>query len=155
MRCPHCSHDGSKVTDSRSVDQGIKRRRECLDCGARFTTYERVDTSNVTIMKKDKRREPFDREKLMRGIAKACEKRPLPAGTVEKMVDDIEYELQQMGRSEVPGSKVGELVMDRLLRTDQIAYIRFASVYRRFKDIAGFEKELSQIRNMKAETVKG
>ena len=145
MRCPHCSHDGSKVTDSRSVDQGIKRRRECLDCGARFTTYERVDTSNVTIMKKDKRREPFDREKLMRGIAKACEKRPLPAGTVEKMVDDIEYELQQMGRSEVPGSKVGELVMDRLLRTDQIAYIRFASVYRSFADIGSLKKVVDDL----------
>ena len=145
MRCPHCGHDGSKVVDSRSVDQGIKRRRECLECGARFTTYERVDTSNVMIMKKDRRREPFDREKLLRGISKACEKRPLPAGTVEKMVDEIEYDLQQMGRSEIPGSKIGELVMDRLLLVDQIAYIRFASVYRSFADIGSLKKVVDDL----------
>ncbi len=145
MRCPFCGHADSRVIDSRSTDEGIRRRRECLECGERFNTYERVDISNITIVKKDKRREPFDRTKLLRGINKACEKRPLPTGTIEKMVDEIEFELQRMGRSEIPGSKVGEMVMERLLRLDQIAYIRFASVYRSFADISSLKKVVDDL----------
>ncbi len=145
MRCPYCGHADSKVVDSRSTGEGVRRRRECLACGERFNTYERVDISNITIVKKDKRREPFDREKLLRGIRKACEKRPLPTGTIEKMVDEIEFELQRMGRSEIPGSKVGEMVMERLLRLDQIAYVRFASVYRSFADISSLKKVVDDL----------
>lgn len=145
MLCPHCGYDDSKVTDSRSVDQGIRRRRQCLSCGERFTTYERIDNSALTIVKKDRRREPFDREKLLKGLRKACEKRPLPAGTVEKLIDDIEFELQRTGRTEIPSSKVGEMVMDRLLRLDHIAYIRFASVYRAFADIGSLKREVDTI----------
>jgi transcriptional repressor NrdR len=104
-----------------------------------------VDTSTITLVKKDKRREPFDRQKLLKGISKACEKRPLPTGTVEKMVDEIEFELQRMGRNEIPGTKVGEMVMERLLRTDQIAYIRFASVYRSFADISSLKKVVDDL----------
>lgn len=150
MRCPHCGHSESKVTDSRSVDQGIRRRRECLQCGERFTTYERIDTSVLTVIKKDRRREPFDREKLLRGIRKACEKRPLPAGTIEKLVDDIEFELHRLGRSEVPSSRIGEMVMERLLRLDHIAYIRFASVYREFADIGSLKREVDSIAEREA-----
>ncbi len=116
-----------------------------MECGDRFTTYERVDTSNVTVVKKDKRREPFDREKLLRGLHKACEKRPLPTGTVEKLVDDIEYELQRIGRNEIPCTKVGEMVMERLLLLDDIAYIRFASVYRSFADISSLKKVVDDL----------
>lgn len=145
MRCPYCGHADLRVIDSRSADEGIRRRRECAACQERFTTYERVDTSNITIVKKDKRRETFDREKLKRGIAKACEKRPLPAGTVDRMVDEIELELRRMGRSEIPGSRVGEMVMERLLRLDQIAYIRFASVYRSFADISSLKKVVDEL----------
>lgn len=145
MRCPHCEHDDSKVIDSRSVESGIRRRRECLGCGARFTTYERVDNSTMSIVKKDRRRENFDREKLLVGLRRACQKRPLPTGTVEKLADDIEYELQRMGRTEVPSSKVGEMVMERLLNLDQIAYIRFASVYRSFADISSLKKVVDDL----------
>ena len=145
MRCPFCGHADSRVIDSRSTDEGVRRRRECSECGERFNTYEHVDISNVTIVKKDKRREPFDREKLLRGILKACEKRPLPTGTIEKMVDEIEFELQRSGRSEIPGSKVGEMVMQRLLHLDQIAYVRFASVYRSFADISSLKKVVDEL----------
>ncbi|NQT71930.1 MAG: transcriptional repressor NrdR [Chloroflexi bacterium] len=145
MRCPHCDHDDSKVIDSRSVELGIRRRRECIGCGARFTTYERVDNSTMSIVKKDRRRENFDRDKLLVGLRRACQKRPLPTGTVEKLADDIEYELQRMGRTEIPSSKVGEMVMERLLKLDQIAYIRFASVYRSFADISSLKKVVDDL----------
>lgn len=145
MKCPHCDCDDSKVIDSRSVELGIRRRRECLECGARFTTYERVDSSTMSIVKKDRRRESFDREKLLIGLRRACQKRPLPTGTVEKLADDIEYELQRMGRTEVPSSKVGEMVMERLLNLDHIAYIRFASVYRSFADISSLKKVVDDL----------
>ena len=145
MRCPHCDHDDSRVTDSRSVEQGIRRRRECLECGARFTTYERLENATMNIIKKDRRRERFDREKLLQGIRKACEKRPLPTGAVEKLVDDIESELQLMGRIEIPSSMVGEMVMERLLELDHIAYIRFASVYRAFADIGSLKQEVDTL----------
>ncbi len=145
MRCPHCDHDDSKVIDSRSVELGIRRRRECIGCGARFTTYERVDNSTMSIVKKDRRRESFDREKILIGLRRACQKRPLPTGTVEKLADDIEYELQRMGRTEVPSSKVGEMVMERLLNLDHIAYIRFASVYRSFADISSLKRVVDDL----------
>ncbi len=145
MRCPQCSYNDSKVTDSRSVEMGIRRRRECLECGARFTTYERVDNSTMSIVKKDQRREAFDREKLLNGLRRACQKRPLPTGTVEKLIDDIEYEIQRTGRTEVPSSKIGEMVMERLLSLDQIAYVRFASVYRSFADISSLKKVVDDL----------
>jgi len=133
------------VTDSRSVRQSIRRRRQCLGCGARFTTQERVESINAVIVKKDRRRERFSREKLLRGILTACEKRPLPTGAVEKLVDDIEAELHRMGKSEIPSSVVGEMVMERLLDLDHIAYIRFASVYRAFTDIGSLKKEVDTL----------
>jgi transcriptional repressor NrdR len=145
MKCPHCGHDDSKVTDSRSVDESVRRRRQCLECGFRFTTYERIQTANLVIIKKDLRREEFNREKLATGIRKACEKRPLPTGTVEKLVDDIETEVHRLGKVEIPSSVVGEIVMDRLRDLDQIAYIRFASVYRDFADITSLLQEVDTL----------
>ena len=145
MKCTYCGHDDSRVTDSRSVNQGIRRRRQCLECGARFTTYERAEDGSMTIVKKDRRRERFDREKLLGGVHKACEKRPLPTGTAEKLVDDIESELHRNGKSEIPSSVVGEMVMERLLKLDHIAYIRFASVYRSFADIGSLKKEVDTL----------
>lgn len=134
------------MTDSRAVAQGVKRRRQCLGCGSRFTTYERVESPNlITIIKKDKRREEFNRHKLLGGVRKACEKRPLPVGTIEKLVDEIESELRRMGKAEVPSSLVGEMVMERLRRLDQIAYIRFASVYRAFADIGSLKQEVDTL----------
>ena len=145
MKCTYCGHDDSRVTDSRSANQGIRRRRQCLECGARFTTYERVEDGSMTIVKKDRRRERFDREKLLGGVRKACEKRPLPTETAEKLVDDVESELHRMGKSEIPSSVVGEMVMERLLKLDHIAYIRFASVYRSFADIGSLKKEVDTL----------
>lgn len=145
MKCPYCGHGRSRVTDSRNVDRGVKRRRECLRCGLRFTTYERVQAVNLVIIKKDRRREEFNREKLAVGLRKALEKRPLPTGTVEKLVDDIEAELQRLGKVEVPSSVVGEMVMERLKKLDHIAYIRFASVYRAFTDIGSLKQEVDTL----------
>ncbi len=145
MKCPLCGHEDSKVTDSRNVDGTVRRRRQCLDCGFRFTTYERVQTGNLVIIKKDLRREVFSREKLASGIRKACEKRPLPTGTIEKMVDDIENEVLLLGKSEIHSTVVGELVMDRLKIMDHIAYIRFASVYRDFTDITSLKREIDTL----------
>ncbi|MBT9166174.1 MAG: Transcriptional repressor NrdR [Chloroflexi bacterium] len=145
MWCPYCGHENSRVTDSRSVRQSIRRRRRCLECGARFTTQERVENTNAFVIKKDRRRERFNREKLLRGILRACEKRPLPSGAIEKLVDDIEAELHRMGKSEIPSSVVGEMVMERLLEMDHIAYIRFASVYRAFADIGSLKKEVDTL----------
>jgi transcriptional repressor NrdR len=145
MKCPHCSHADSKVTDSREVDDTIRRRRECLDCGFRFTTYERVHTGNLVILKKDRRREAFDREKLAAGLRKACEKRPLPTGTIEKIVDEIESDLLRRGRAEITSTAVGEAVMDSLRALDHIAYIRFASVYRDFEDITSLKREVDTL----------
>jgi len=138
------------VTDSRDVEQAIRRRRECLTCGRRFTTYERIQTVNLLVIKKDERREEFNREKLALGIRRACEKRPMPDGTIEKLVDDIEGELYQMGKAEIASSVIGEMVMDRLRELDQIAYIRFASVYRQFADIDSLKKEVDTLASGKA-----
>ena len=145
MKCPHCGYEDSKVTDSRDVNDTIRRRRECLGCGLRFTTHERIQTSNLVIIKKDKRREEFNREKLTAGIRKACEKRPLPTGAVEKLVDEVENELHRLGKGEIPSSTVGEIVMEKLKKLDHIAYIRFASVYRDFADITSLKQEVDTL----------
>jgi transcriptional repressor NrdR len=145
MKCPQCSHEDSKVTDSRDVNETVRRRRECLGCGFRFTTHERIQTSNLVIIKKDKRREEFNREKLTSGIRRACEKRPLPTGAVEKLVDEVENELHRLGKAEIPSSAVGEIVMEKLKKLDHIAYIRFASVYRDFADITSLKQEVDTL----------
>lgn len=154
MLCPYCDHENSKVIDSRSVDKSIRRRRECLQCSRRFTTYERVQGSSLFVIKKDKRREEFNRAKLLAGIRKACEKRPLPTGTVEKLVDDIEAELYRMGKAEVASSIIGDMVMERLRKSDHIAYIRFASVYRDFADISMLKQEVDTLARDEEGTVR-
>jgi len=145
IRCPNCGYHDSKVTDSRGTDESIRRRRKCLECGFRFTTIERIQSATLVIIKKDQRREAFHREKLAIGIRKACEKRPLPTGTLEKLVDDIEFELQRLGKSEIASSVIGQIVMDKLKELDHIAYIRFASVYRDFADITMLKKEVDTL----------
>ncbi len=145
MRCPHCGHDDSRVIDSRTVDESIRRRRQCLDCGYRFTTHERVHTANLIVIKKDQRREEYSREKMATGIRKACEKRPLRTGAIEKMVDDVEAELHRLGKLEVRTPVIGEIVMEKLRDLDHIAYIRFASVYREFADITSLKQEVDTL----------
>lgn len=135
MNCPYCGGTGSRVIDSRPLDGGVRRRRKCLSCGARFTTYERVQSRNIFVVKKDGRREEFSRDKLSSGIRKACEKRPLPIGAIDKLIDNIEAGLYGLGKAEIPSSIIGDLVMQGLKKLDHIAYIRFASVYREFADI--------------------
>ena len=135
MECPYCGYRDSKVIDSRDINDGIRRRRQCLSCSSRFTTYERLQPVGLFVIKKDERREEFSRDKLLTGIRKACEKRPLSSGTVDKVADDIETELYRSGRVEIPGTVIGDMVMERLKSLDHIAYIRFASVYREFADI--------------------
>ena len=145
MNCPYCGHYDSKVTDSRDVNDGVRRRRQCLSCGARFTTYERLQPASLFVIKKDQRREEFDRNKLLSGIRKACEKRPLPTGAIEKLVDDIEAELYRLGKAEIPSELLGDMVIERLKRLDHIAYIRFASVYREFTDITALKQEVDTL----------
>lgn len=135
MRCPYCGHDDSKVIDSRDVTEAVRRRRECLGCGARFTTYERLQTASLMVIKKNGQREEFRREKMVGGIKKACAKRPVSKDTIEQIVDDIEDRLRKSGKGEVEASVIGEMVMEQLRQLDGIAYIRFASVYRAFDDI--------------------
>jgi transcriptional repressor NrdR len=145
MNCPYCGYDDSRVVDSRDVNDSIRRRRQCLQCGVRFTTYERWQIASLFVIKKDKRREEFRREKLLAGIRKACEKRPLPGGAVDKVADDIEAELYHLGKMEVPTATIGDMVMARLKSLDHIAYIRFASVYREFADITTLKEEVDTI----------
>jgi len=145
MNCPYCDYADCKVIDSRDAGEGIRRRRQCLKCGARFTTYERLHPGSLFVIKKDGRREEFDSAKLLGGIRKACEKRPLPTGTVDKLADDIESELYQQGKAEVPATAVGDMVMERLKSLDHIAYIRFASVYRDFTDITTLKREVDTL----------
>ena len=151
MKCPYCSFDESKVIDSRPTDEGerIRRRRECLRCGKRFTTYEVIETVPVVVIKKDQSREAFDRNKLLNGLLRACEKRPVPLATLEEVVDEIETNLQNSLDREVPSSLIGTYAMDKLREIDEVAYVRFASVYRQFKDINSFMEELSKIKNAK------
>jgi len=145
MNCPYCGHYDSKVTDSRDVNDGVRRRRQCLSCGARFTTYERLQPASLFVIKKDERREEFDRNKLLSGIRKACEKRPLPTGAIEKLVDDIEAELYRLGKAEIACELIGDMVIEQLKRLDHIAYIRFASVYREFADITTLKEEVDNL----------
>src|SRR5437870_3347710 len=146
MNCPFCTEAETKVTDSRPEKDGIRRRRECLACGRRFTTLERVELGGVVLLKKDGRREAFDRSKVIAGVRKACEKRPIPSGAVEALADEVEQAVSAMNRAEVPSSVVGELVMERLKALDHIAYIRFASVYRAFADVDELEQELEALK---------
>jgi transcriptional repressor NrdR len=149
MKCPYCGGTESRVKDSRDVGDAVHRRRECEQCKGRFSTYERVEKSQLMVIKRDQRREPFDRQKLFMGISKACEKRPLPMGEIENTVEEIEQELYRQGRQEVPSSAIGELVMEHLRHLDKIAYIRFASVYRSFNDVETMLEELEALLNRK------
>ena len=152
MKCPYCGRDDLKVVDSRDSDTGesIRRRRECLECTKRFTTYERIEAVPLYVMKKDGRREDFDRQKLFSGLMKATTKREISHTAVERVVDEIEAELRTRGKVEIPSREVGELVMDYLHKLDEVAYVRFASVYRQFKDINHFMKELKDLLSKKA-----
>ena len=147
MKCPFCGFEESKVIDSRPTDEGqrIRRRRECLKCGNRFTTYEIIESLPIIVIKKDKSRETFNRDKLMTGLLRACEKRPVSIDTLDSMIDDIETNLQNSLDREVSSEKIGELVMEKLKKIDEVAYVRFASVYRQFKDINTFMKELNKL----------
>lgn len=147
MRCPFCGFEESKVIDSRPTDEGekIRRRRECLQCQKRFTTYEIIETLPIVVVKKDKSRQVFDRTKLIGGMLRACEKRPVPLEVIEEAVDDIESALQNSIDREVTSIKIGELAMDKLKNIDEVAYVRFASVYRQFRDINSFMDELARL----------
>jgi transcriptional repressor NrdR len=147
MRCPFCSKIEDKVVDTRPSDndQVIRRRRECLDCGRRFTTYERVDEILPLVIKKDGRREPFDRTKILGGLKKACSKRPVPVEVIEKATDQIERTLEESGEKEIPSSRIGDAVMAALHDIDDVAYVRFASVYRSFRDVNELMAELKQL----------
>ena len=142
MKCPFCGYTESKVIDSRPADERIRRRRECNHCNNRFTTYEMVETLPLIVIKKDRSREEFDRNKLLRGLLRACEKRPISLGQIESMVDHIEAQLQNSLDREIPTTKIGEYAMEQLKNVDQVAYVRFASVYRQFRDINTFMDEL-------------
>ncbi len=147
MKCPFCSFEESKVIDSRPTDEGqrIRRRRECLSCGKRFTTYEIIESLPIIVIKKDKSRETFNRDKLMTGLLRACEKRPVSIDTLDNMIDEIETTLQNSLDREVSSEKIGQLVMEKLKKIDEVAYVRFASVYRQFKDINTFMRELNKL----------
>ena len=147
MKCPFCGFEESKVIDSRPTDEGqrIRRRRECLSCGKRFTTYEIIESLPIIVIKKDKSRETFNRDKLMTGLLRACEKRPVSIDMLDNMIDEIETVLQNSLDREVSSEKIGELVMEKLKDIDEVAYVRFASVYRQFKDINTFMQELNKL----------
>lgn len=145
MKCPYCSGEESRVVDSRDTENGVRRRRECLKCSARFTTYERLQPVTLFVIKKDQRREEFSKDKLLAGLRKACEKRPLEVGRIERLADDIEGELFSLGKPEVPSSIIGDMVMAQLRQLDSVAYIRFASVYRDFTDITEIKQEVESL----------
>lgn len=147
MKCPFCGFEESKVIDSRPTDEGqrIRRRRECLQCSKRFTTYEIIESLPIIVIKKDKSRETFNRDKLMTGLLRACEKRPVSIDTLDNMIDEIETVLQNSLDREVSSEKIGQLVMEKLKKIDEVAYVRFASVYRQFKDINTFMSELNKL----------
>ncbi len=147
MRCPFCGYEESKVVDSRSTDEGnrIRRRRECERCMKRFTTYEIIEQVPIVVVKKDKSREVFDRQKLLNGLLRACEKRPVSLQTLEKAVDEIEIQLQNSLDKEVTSTSIGEYAMEKLVKIDHVAYVRFASVYRQFKDINSFYEAINKL----------
>lgn len=152
MKCSQCHSDDTKVIESRDVAEGesVRRRRACVVCGYRFTTYERVERPQLVVVKNDSTRQLFNRQKLLAGLFSACEKTPVTSVQLEKLVQSIEHELYACAENEVRSDKIGEMVMDRLSELNEVAYVRFASVYRRFKDIASFEKELTNIRQRKS-----
>lgn len=156
MKCSSCQHSDTKVIESRDASEGeaIRRRRECSICQYRFTTYERVERPHLIVVKNDGTRELFNRDKLLSGLYRACEKTSVTSLQLEKLVADIEQNIYACGEQEVATAKIGEMVMERLAQTNEVAYVRFASVYRRFKDIAGFERELLEIRERKISPVK-
>ena len=147
MKCPFCSFEESKVVDSRPTDEGerIRRRRECLSCTKRFTTYEMIESLPIIVIKKDKSREQFSREKLMNGLLRACEKRPVSIDTLDNLIDEIELTIQNSLDREVSSERIGQLTMEKLKDLDEVAYVRFASVYRRFKDVSSFMDELNML----------
>ena len=147
MKCPFCEFEESKVIDSRPTDEGeaIRRRRECLSCGKRFTTYEKIETIPLMVVKKDGSRQMFDREKLLNGIIRACEKRPVATADMERIVSEIESATQNLLEREISSQKIGEMVMERLPEIDEVAYVRFASIYREFKDVNTFMSEIKKI----------
>ncbi len=151
MRCPYCSFIESKVIDSRPTEENssIRRRRECLKCGKRFTTYEKLEAISLVVVKKDDSRQPFNRNKILKGIMTACEKRPISIMQMERVADDIEGELAQRMEREVPSTKIGEMVMEKLRKLDEVAYVRFASVYKQFDDLGTFMEELKGLINEK------
>lgn len=147
MKCPYCGFEDSKVVDSRPTDEGerIRRRRECTRCGKRFTTYEVIETIPLIVVKKDNSREAFNRDKLFNGMLRACEKRQVPLSTIEKAVSEIETQLQNSLEKEVTSKKIGELAMEKLKSIDEVAYVRFASVYRQFRDVNTFVEEITKL----------
>lgn len=145
MRCPYCRHDETKVLDSRESDTAVRRRRECEKCLKRFTTYEKAETVDLLVIKKDQNRETFDRMKIIRGLTRACEKRPITLDQLENIADEIEQELRQKDTIEIKSNIIGELIMSKLKNLDKVAYIRFASVYRDFTDVDQFKKELTTL----------
>lgn len=147
MRCPYCEHPESKVIDSRESKNGwsVRRRRECLSCEKRFTTYEKIEEIPYMVVKKDGKRQAFDGQKLLRGLLKACEKRPVPVAKLEEIVDEIESKLHEIPEKEMNASKIGKFVMKKLKTLDKVAYVRFASVYREFKDVLEFKEELESL----------
>ena len=149
MKCPFCGHENTRVIDSRPADDNnsIRRRRVCDECDKRFTTYEKVETIPLIIIKKDNNRETYDRAKIESGLIRACHKRPVSVAQITKLVDDVENEITQMEEKEIPSEVVGELVMNKLKNLDEVAYVRFASVYREFKDVNTFMDELKKILN--------
>jgi transcriptional repressor NrdR len=151
MRCPYCGHLEDKVVDSREAGDGqaTRRRRECLGCSRRFTTYERIEEILPAVVKKDGRREPFDRKKIVEGLTRACQKRPVSAAQIEALLSAVERQVQELGEKEVPSRVVGEAVMARLRELDQVAFVRFASVYRSFEDVGDFMSELEGLATRK------
>lgn len=149
MKCPFCSYEKDKVVESISINDGkvIRRRRKCLKCNNRFTSYERIEEQPLIVVKKDKRREPFDKKKILKGLQRALEKRPVSTETLEDLVSDIEKQLRDEMLKEVSSIKIGEIIMHKLHDLDQIAYVRFASVYRQFKDVNEFIKEINQVKS--------
>lgn len=146
MKCPFCGNEEQKVVDSRETEDSIRRRRECLKCEKRFTTYERIENVEIIVIKKDGSRQLFDRNKMKSGIVRACEKRSISIEMIDKMVDDIEKEIRRQETTEIDSHKIGELIMRKLRGIDKVAYIRFASVYREFEDLASFEEELKKLK---------
>lgn len=149
MRCPYCAKDENKVIDTRESAESIRRRRECLICKKRFTTYERIAQAGMMVIKQDGRREVFDRQKLMSGLIKACAKRPVSMEAIETVADKIEHEIHTIGKSEVDSQKIGQLVMEQLRTLDDVAFVRFASVYRRFADLDSLAIEIQKLKEKK------